>query len=156
MTPSIIISHRGNLNGPNPPRENSWNYILEALFYHPQLYVEIDIWQSGSLEPLYLGHDHPQYEINIWELRKYRNRLVCHAKTVHALQTLVESGLHSFYHHNDSVVLTSKRWLWIYPTAQIVSTGIWVLPETIIDLDKDKIECRGICTDYPAKFIDKL
>ena len=38
----IFISHRGNLEGPNPERENNPDYISEAL---ERVYsVEVDVW----------------------------------------------------------------------------------------------------------------
>ena len=57
----ILISHRGNLSGPNPNRENSKEYILEAL--DKGYSVEIDVWLVK--DKIYLGHDNPEYEINI-------------------------------------------------------------------------------------------
>ena len=56
----IFISHRGNLSGPNPKLENSINYINEAL---KKFDVEIDLWFHQR--KFYLGHDMPQYEVDI-------------------------------------------------------------------------------------------
>jgi hypothetical protein len=54
----ILISHRGNLNGPNPERENHPDYIWEAL--RAGYEVEIDVWWvEGKFK---LGHDEPQYD----------------------------------------------------------------------------------------------
>jgi hypothetical protein len=51
----ILISHRGNLNGPNPERENHPDYIWEAL--RAGFEVEIDVWWvEGKFK---LGHDEP-------------------------------------------------------------------------------------------------
>ena len=38
----ILISHRGNLNGPNEDRENSPYYIMEAI--DDGYDVEVDLW----------------------------------------------------------------------------------------------------------------
>ena len=38
----ILISHRGNLNGPKPDQENSPNYINNAI--SKGYNVEIDVW----------------------------------------------------------------------------------------------------------------
>ena len=38
----ILISHRGNLTGPNPKKENHPDYILNAL--REGYEVEIDVW----------------------------------------------------------------------------------------------------------------
>lgn len=51
----IIISHRGNINGPNPRMENKPEYIKKAL--DENFMVEIDVWfYQGEL---WLGHDEP-------------------------------------------------------------------------------------------------
>jgi len=48
-----LISHRGNINGKNLERENSFPYIQEALQLGYE--VEIDIWVINN--EVYLGHD---------------------------------------------------------------------------------------------------
>jgi hypothetical protein len=57
----ILISHRGNINGKNDVRENSMFYIMEALTMGFD--VEIDVWYINN--EWFLGHDKPQYQINI-------------------------------------------------------------------------------------------
>ncbi len=53
----ILISHRGNLNGVIVERENSIDYVEEAL--SQGFDVEIDVWDIfGSY---FLGHDEPKY-----------------------------------------------------------------------------------------------
>ena len=53
-----LISHRGNLNGPNKEHENHPDYIWEAL--QAGYEVEIDVWWvDGKFK---LGHDEPQYD----------------------------------------------------------------------------------------------
>ena len=53
------IAHRGNVNGKNESRENSPDYIMEAISLG--FYAEIDVWVIN--DKIYLGHDGPQYEI---------------------------------------------------------------------------------------------
>ncbi len=55
----ILISHRGNITGANPSRENSPDYIQEAL--EADYNVEIDVWYKDK--KWNLGHDEPQYEV---------------------------------------------------------------------------------------------
>ena len=55
----FLISHRGNLNGPQPNKENSPDYINEAI--ESGYNVEIDIWFIHN--KWYLGHNNPTYEI---------------------------------------------------------------------------------------------
>ena len=39
----ILISHRGNIHGPNAPLENTEGYIEKAL--KKKFFVEIDVWK---------------------------------------------------------------------------------------------------------------
>jgi len=55
----ILISHRGNISGPNQSLENHPDYILTAL--KGGFDVEIDFWCLKK--KLFLGHDYPQYPI---------------------------------------------------------------------------------------------
>jgi aryl-phospho-beta-D-glucosidase BglC (GH1 family) len=68
----ILISHRGNLNGPNPERENSPKYIDEAI--EAGYDVEIDIWLNDGI--LYLGHDSIQYETSLQWLKNRKDKLL--------------------------------------------------------------------------------
>jgi hypothetical protein len=54
----ILISHRGNISGPNPEQENHPDYIWAAI--QAGYDVEVDVWfENGKFM---LGHDEPQYE----------------------------------------------------------------------------------------------
>jgi hypothetical protein len=55
-------------------------------------------------------------------------------------------GLHLnyFWHENDSLTITSKGYLWVYPGKQPVKGGIAVLPEMNND---DISQSLGICSD---------
>ena len=59
----ILISHRGNLDGPKPEKENNPKYIWEALNEGYQ--VEIDVWYDKGW---WLGHDRPKYKAKINDL----------------------------------------------------------------------------------------
>ena len=73
-----IISHRGNLNGPYPKKENSPEYIKIAL--KKGFDVEIDVWLIDK--KIWLGHDAPTYKTNIKFLKN--KKLWCHAKNYDA------------------------------------------------------------------------
>ena len=70
----IIISHRGNLEGPLPNKENSLEYIDDAI--HQGFLVEVDLWVVSK--ELYLGHDKPQYKISSEWIEKRKNFLWIH------------------------------------------------------------------------------
>jgi len=80
----LLISHRGNLTGSEPARENSPEFIKEAL--NAGFDVEIDVWFLD--EAFYLGHDKPQYCINNNFLFDHGLSLWCHAKSISALTGL--------------------------------------------------------------------
>ena len=53
----ILISHRGNIDGPNSKLENNPTYIDRAL--DKGFNVEIDLWVYEK--EFFLGHDEPTY-----------------------------------------------------------------------------------------------
>lgn len=141
-----LISHRGNLSGPNPEVENSPSYIKEALYYGFD--VEIDVWLVDDY--FYLGHDKPIYRVS--ESFLTTEKLWCHAKNIPALVTMLKNPLiHCFWHQEDDVVLTSKKYLWTYPGKKIAdSDAIAVVPERVENWDISK--AVGVCSDYINKY----
>tara|TARA_R110000851_G_scaffold105608_3_gene224133 strand:+ start:767 stop:1207 length:441 start_codon:yes stop_codon:yes gene_type:complete len=144
----ILVSHRGNINGKLPERENSPDYILEAIEsgYH----VEVDVWyKSGRL---YLGHDSPEYETSISFLEN--DKMWCHCKNIEALARLVESDVHCFFHQTDEVTLTSRGYMWVYPNKKLVKGSVCVLPELANYAEEDLEKCIGVCSDYVEDYKD--
>jgi hypothetical protein len=140
----ILISHRGNISGPNPEKENHPEYILAAL--QAGYDVEIDVWvENGKFT---LGHDEPQYEFPFELLDKNYPKLWVHCKNMDALSVLNNldpSGnkVNYFWHENDLGVLTSKGYIW---STSLFNRGILVMPELY---NKQPIESTlGICSDY--------
>ena len=142
----ILISHRGNINGKNPERENSPEYISEAIEagYH----VEVDVYEHN--DKLYLGHDKPQYQIEISFLKN--DKLWCHCKNAKALEKLVTADVHCFFHKTDDVVMTSKGYMWVFPGKPALEGSIYVLPEITQYSKEDLRKCAGICSDYVATY----
>ena len=140
----IYISHRGNLTGKQPERENTIEYIDEALAkgYH----CEIDLWFIDR--EFYLGHDEPQYLVEQWSFL-HNERLWCHAKNYDALQALLNMDIHCFWHQEDDYTVTSKGWIWAYPNKPGNKRTIAVMPE--ID-DMDVTAFDGICSDYIERY----
>jgi hypothetical protein len=140
----ILISHRGNISGPNPEQENHPEYITEAL---KQGYdVEIDVWFKDN--KFMLGHDEPQYEFPFELIDQAYPKLWIHCKNIDALSKLNEldpngSKVNYFWHENDLGVLTSKSYIW---STNLINNGILVMPELF---DRQPIETTmGICSDY--------
>ena len=146
-----IISHRGNISGPNQELENNPNYIDAAIGLGYD--VEIDVWKKG--QQYYLGHDAPSYKISLMWLEKRKKWLWCHAKNYRALESLLSNRVHCFWHQQDDCVLTSKKIIWCYPE-KIIKSGILVVKgNSKINFKKLKSICSGVCTDYPCKFKER-
>ena len=141
----IFISHRGNLKGPNPEYENSISYINEAL---KKFDVEIDLWFKEN--SFYLGHDMPQYEVNINFLKN--KKLWIHTKNLDCFYELSKYDLNFFWHEKDKIVLTSKGFFWNYPGTELSDKSICVLPEIN---KQEKFNCFGICSDYILDYYDR-
>jgi hypothetical protein len=137
----ILISHRGNLNGKIEEKENHPSYIDEAL--NQGFEVEIDMWEINGRT--YLGHDEPQYEVDDKWLSERMDNLWVHCKNVELLNWIRSTSLHWFWHEEDTLTLTSKGYLWVYPGKQPIKGSIAVMPEMYND---DLNACVGICSDY--------
>ena len=152
-----IISHRGNLTGADPNRENYPDQIkrvLETTNYD----VEIDIWRDGS--QFYLGHDLPKYLMTkdclLKLIDEYDDRLWLHCKNLEALNystSIVRGRENWFWHENDSFTLTSNRLIWTYPGRETTENSVIVLPNI---LSSFSYNIYGICTDFPDYFSAKL
>jgi len=140
----IYIAHRGNLNGSDPINENKPEYLLTAI--SKGFHVETDLWLIDNI--LYLGHDNPQYKIEIEFLLNIKERLFCHCKNIDALHFILENynEIECFFHNEDECVLTSKNHIWNYPGKKLTSLSICVMPERV-NQEIDFI-CFGICSDF--------
>jgi len=136
-----LISHRGNINGSDPGKENSPSYIKSAL--NAGYNVEIDVWNLNGT--WFLGHDDPIYEIDIKFLMN--DKLLCHAKNLAALdKMLVHTNIHCFWHQEDHYTVTSRGYIVSYPGYETTPRTICMKPELA---DPDSIpDCHGICSDY--------
>ena len=143
----FLISHRGNLDGPNPREENNPSTISKCLKlgYH----VEVDVWYINN--KFYLGHDKPEYSIG--EKFLTNEKLWCHAKNINSLEKLLEIGAHCFWHQKDKVTLTSKGFIWTFPGQELTKRSICVLPELYESLYKNNLaNCSGLCSDYVVQY----
>lgn len=139
----FYISHRGNLNGRIPERENSPEYIMEAL--NAGYDVEIDVWYLD--DSFWLGHDYPQYKVGYEFL--LNEKLWCHAKNVDSLLEMKKYVIHYFWHENDTLTLTSKNYVWSFPRHKSIKNSIVVLPE-LYETEMNNI--KGICSDYISNY----
>ncbi len=140
------ISHRGNLRGPEPDKENSPDYIDAAI---NELYeVEVDIrYIEGNF---YLGHDSPEHFVDLHWLKERTEYLILHCKNLPALYLLKDQH-HCFWHESDCYTLTTRNKIWTYPNQNVGPDCI------IVDLEpptREKVEgwkakgCYAVCSDY--------
>jgi hypothetical protein len=139
-----LISHRGNLTGPQPHLENTQEQILYAI--SQGFDVEIDVWYiDGSL---FLGHDGPEHPIAPEFLE--RDELWCHAKNLGALQYLLNNNIHCFWHEGDQRTLTSRGYIWTYPGKDTVAESVIVELTSTLPTITEQI--TGVCGDYVANW----
>lgn len=143
------ISHRGNTNGRNSDRENQQDYIDDAL--SQGFDVEIDLWIVDDI--LYLGHDEPKTPISLDWILERQNNLWIHCKNTPLVSHLLSLNfdLNFFWHQEDTLTLTSRKFIWVYPGKQPIINSIAVLPEIF---DDDFSKCFGICSDYVQLYKD--
>jgi len=146
----IYIAHRGLTDGPDINLENRPEQIEYAL--SEGFDCEIDLWVVNS--ELYLGHDKPDYPIDIKFLEKFG--LWIHAKNLAALLWLTDTNFTYFWHESDKFTLTSNNFIWTYPDNELTGKSICVMPEWKDPEFKNiPTNCFGICSDYVRKLRDK-
>lgn len=139
-----LIAHRGLINGPNKDIENSPNQIEHALSLGFD--CEIDIWKIDT--DLFLGHDGPQYKIDLSFLSN--TKFWIHAKNLEALRFFLTTNLNFFWHQNDDFTLTSHGYIWTYPGKSLTEKSVMVLPEITEKNLKNTVNGHyyGICSDF--------
>jgi len=143
-----IISHRGNLRGPNPEYENRPDYILHALSCDDIFGCEIDIWYDKGW---YLGHDRPQYSVPLSFLKL--PNLWLHAKSVITMSNLMNHApfANYFFHEFDHISVTSQGFIWTTDfTLELGSRGVLMTSDAIHGSAIKSANTRFdyICTDY--------
>jgi glycerophosphoryl diester phosphodiesterase len=145
----LFISHRGNVNGKHVDRENTIDYILEALSLG--YYCEIDVWVMDD-GPIYLGHDSPQYSVSLDFLLQHADVLWIHCKNLTALDLLLHHQLNVFFHDKDTYTITSHKFVWGNINSPLSPNVICVMPE---QYDSELLNigtCKGICSDFVQKY----
>lgn len=136
----LVISHRGNLQGPDLNLENNPKHIQNLL--NKGLNVEIDVWYADS--QYYLGHDAPIYQVSSDFVKQ--SSLWCHAKNLNAFMNLLNDKTICFWHQEDDYTLTSNDFIWTYPGKEVNIKCIIV--DTTPTWREKNYNCAGVCTDY--------
>jgi len=141
-----LISHRGNMIGPVPSRENAPSYIDTAISAGYE--VEIDIrYIDGKF---YLGHDTPDYEVSENWINKRKNSLWIHCKNLEAASIFSKiKDVIFFCHTSDSFVLTSNNYIWVHDLKMNIDDRCIIPLLDDIDISKYKNKLvYAVCTDY--------
>jgi glycerophosphoryl diester phosphodiesterase len=144
-----LISHRGNLNGPNRDTENTIPAVKAAL--DAGYDCEVDVWFVDGR--WYIGHDSP-WQVVTQEFLQHGG-LWCHAKNLAALMRLRDMGVEVFWHEHDERTLTSFGHIWTYPDKELCEDSICVHkgpPSTLSNVGEISA-CIGICSDYIQQYV---
>ena len=142
-----IISHRGNINGPVPEKENRPSYIDSAI----QLGYDVEIDLRIIDGDFWLGHDKPQYKIELTWMRLRKDNLWFHCKDINSALMLAEldRDFKYFCHSSEPYVCTSHKYLWIHDLTGAINNKC-IIPllskEDIINYKNNKP--YAICTDF--------
>jgi len=141
-----IISHRGNIKGRVPDKENRPSYIDCAIM--TGLEVEVDVrFISGSF---YLGHDTPDYIITPEWINHRIDNIWFHCKNIEAAYEFKKiDGVKYFCHTQDSYILTSTCHLWVHDLTLPLTENciIPLLTQHEVEEYRGGI-VYGVCTDY--------
>lgn len=154
-----IIAHRGNLDNSNPLRENSPEYIDQAI--ESGFDVEIDLRCENNY--FYLGHDKSQYQVSMLWLYQRKDKLWIHCKDVKSMEVLSNSPVdfHYFWHESDRYTITSKGFGLVLVGQFPFKNSVIVMPEKI-DLysppygDEYIKNSYAIITDKPILYKNKF
>lgn len=144
----ILISHRGNINGREFDKENSPSQLERCISLGYD--VEFDLrFIDGAF---FLGHDTPDYKIDLGWLESVKGKSWIHCKNTEALDRLSGSDFNYFWHDTDDYTLTSKGIIWVYPGKKLCRNSIAVKPESWTN--EKELDCLGVCTDHIVNFIE--
>ena len=138
-----IISHRGNVRGPIPDRENRPSYIDCAIGNGYD--VEIDVRLIAG--QLWLGHDEPQYKVEHSWLQPRKEYLWIHCKDLAAAKECWE--YQSFCHTSDPYTYTSTGKIWLHDLSMKIDYNVIIPLIDDIEYSPLKGQPYAICTDHP-------
>ena len=162
----ILIAHRGNLYGRQPERENSPEYLNEAI--NQGYHVLADTWYYDHC--FWFGFHHPKdtslcYKPHVDWLPYAMNSVLLRARNPEALIKANELGLNAFWHQTDSYSLTT--WgdlLGFYGAPACGESFVCMMPHRECSLVDDQYldELSGhhdqyaLCSDHAGSLVEYL
>lgn len=150
-----LISHRGNLSGREIDKENEPSFIENAISKGYDVEVDFRVFQ----DKLYLGHDTPDYLVDLEWISEKKDFLWIHCKDLKSAQKLFTlsknvTGLKYFCHNEDDFTLVSSGHIWIH-YGPLDKFNDYLDQSCIVPLlDEELIEKHynsnvyGICSDF--------
>ena len=142
-----IISHRGNLRGRIPNRENTPSYIDSAIGCGFDVEIDVRFIEGQFM----LGHDSAQIIVNNEWLNRRKNKLWIHCKDIMSAVKIreLDESFRIFCHSNDPFVLVSTGHIWVHDLSLEFDKHaiIPLLDQKELDL-YDHREVYAFCTDY--------
>lgn len=151
----VLLSHRGNLDGPDPASENAPAHIDRAINAGFKVEVDLRVVERRGGKRLMFGHDGPQYEIDEEWIRVRRDDLLIHLKDFDALKYVARWHLpwHVICHSADPYTITSRGWPWLHDLALQPSPDT-IVPLITLEQLRSYPHLRavgGVCTDFPRE-----
>ena len=141
----ILISYRGNIDGPNLERENTKSYIDECIDTGYE--VEIDVWMIE--DKLFLGHDEPTNPVTLQWLQDRSEKLWIHCKNFNSLQFLLgHNELRVFFHENEKYTIMSNGLIWAHELNETNQRCIIPLLTEKDLISWNPVSVFGVCSDY--------
>ena len=142
-----IISHRGNIIGPVPEKENRPSYVDIAIQLGYDVEVDLRYFDSH----FWLGHDKCQYKISYEWMVLRKNKIWFHCKDQESATKLLDFDVEFqfFCHSVDNFVLTSTFHLWVHDLTKKINNKCIIPLLSMDDIKSYKITDEfGVCTDY--------
>ncbi len=147
----IIIAHRGNQMGSVPTKENSPDYIDDAIW--SGFDVETDLWFVDN--KFALGNKEPQYEVPLNWIIKRKHKLWLHLKNEGAVREISELDVPLIYfcNYRDEFSLISNGYIlhWHKDFPLQKATRKYILPLIQhVDVEMyNRKDCGGVISDFP-------
>lgn len=150
----LIISHRGNINGPDLEKENEPSYIDEAIRLGFDVEVDVRVINGKT----WLGHDGPEYEVDVdWFFERSYNLLI-HCKNLEAAYYFERvrpdiANLKCFCSISDPFCFVTQGYVWLNDVEVEPKDNCIVPLLNIDDIKRYKFMDKlcGVCTDYPME-----
>lgn len=154
----IYYSSKGNIKNIDASRENSPDYIEEAIKAGYKVQIDIRLMSDNNF---WLGEEEAKYKIEDSFLIKNAKNLLIHCRNISSIYTIQEievqsKNLNYFFHATDNVAITSKKMIAIfYGKKPIGENSIVMFPEENDFQKNELIKSSAICSNS-IEFYKKL